>query len=184
VLLAKRTGGDIGYAVGSLTALPYTAGEFDLVLIFDVLEHLPDPPAGLMEVHRVLHPGGLLHALIPCEGELGTLHWLLWKLNLAADLKERHGGHLQRFTKKGMARLLQEAGFEVVHITYSMHYIGQLKDILTYLPLEGWAKGWLARNPAYRILMSLLWATAYLEARLLAGVPLGAVTMHVTARKP
>jgi len=184
VVLAKTAGGDISYAVASMTALPYASGWFDVALIFDVLEHLPDPAAGLYEVHRILRPGGLLHALVPCEGEPWTLHWLLWKLNLAADLKERHGGHVQRFTREGIARLVYENGFEIRSVSYSMHYLGQLKDILTYLPLEGWARGWLPHNPVYRFTMSLLWVAAYLEAHLLARVPLGAVAMHITARKP
>jgi SAM-dependent methyltransferase len=41
-------------------ALPYGDGEFDLVLSCGVLEHVSDPAASLVELHRVTAPGGRL----------------------------------------------------------------------------------------------------------------------------
>ena len=38
--------------------LPYPDGTFDVVLSFDVFEHIPDSDAHLSEVRRVLKPGG------------------------------------------------------------------------------------------------------------------------------
>jgi ubiquinone/menaquinone biosynthesis C-methylase UbiE len=43
---------------------------FDRVLAIHVLEHLPDLPAALREIHRVLKPDGQLCVVIPCEGGL------------------------------------------------------------------------------------------------------------------
>jgi SAM-dependent methyltransferase len=40
------------------TALPFGNESFDLVVSFDVLEHIPDTDAHLREVRRVLAPGG------------------------------------------------------------------------------------------------------------------------------
>jgi SAM-dependent methyltransferase len=51
-------------------AIPYPDDHFDRVVGIHVLEHLPDLPAALSEVHRVLRPGGELCAVIPCEGGL------------------------------------------------------------------------------------------------------------------
>jgi len=39
-------------------ALPFPNGTFDVVMSFDVLEHIPDSDAHLQEVLRVLKPGG------------------------------------------------------------------------------------------------------------------------------
>lgn len=40
------------------TALPFPAKAFDVVMSFDVFEHIPDSDAHLREVWRVLRPGG------------------------------------------------------------------------------------------------------------------------------
>jgi SAM-dependent methyltransferase len=50
--------------------LPFDDGFFDRALAIHVLEHLPNLPAALDEVARVLAPGGRFHAVIPCEGGL------------------------------------------------------------------------------------------------------------------
>jgi ubiquinone/menaquinone biosynthesis C-methylase UbiE len=42
---------------------------FDRILAIHVLEHLPDLPAAVREMHRVCHKGqGILSVVIPCEG--------------------------------------------------------------------------------------------------------------------
>ena len=51
--------------------LPFDNDFFDRVLAIHVLEHLPDLPAALDEVARILAPEGLFVAVIPCEGGLG-----------------------------------------------------------------------------------------------------------------
>jgi SAM-dependent methyltransferase len=48
------------YAIGSLEAVPYADALFDLVLCYDVIEHLEEPVAAFTEFWRVLKPGGLL----------------------------------------------------------------------------------------------------------------------------
>lgn len=50
-------------------ALPFENGFFDRVLAIHVLEHLPNLPACVRELHRVCQPtGGVLSIVIPCEG--------------------------------------------------------------------------------------------------------------------
>jgi 2-polyprenyl-6-hydroxyphenyl methylase/3-demethylubiquinone-9 3-methyltransferase len=43
---------------GRLERLPFAGGSFDAVVAADVLEHLPDLPAAVAELARVLAPGG------------------------------------------------------------------------------------------------------------------------------
>ncbi|HMD57224.1 MAG TPA: class I SAM-dependent methyltransferase [Solirubrobacteraceae bacterium] len=51
--------------------LPYEDGTFDRALAIHVLEHLPDLPAALSEIRRLLKPSGVFSVVIPCEGGLG-----------------------------------------------------------------------------------------------------------------
>jgi 2-polyprenyl-3-methyl-5-hydroxy-6-metoxy-1,4-benzoquinol methylase len=54
--LGKKRGLDI--FEGTLEQAKFADSTFDLVTMFDVIEHLPDPHAVIREVHRVLKPGG------------------------------------------------------------------------------------------------------------------------------
>jgi SAM-dependent methyltransferase len=48
--------------------LPMADAFFDRVLAIHVLEHLPDLPAALREIRRVIRPSGQFCVVIPCEG--------------------------------------------------------------------------------------------------------------------
>ncbi|HLB12656.1 MAG TPA: glycosyltransferase [Dehalococcoidia bacterium] len=182
--VGRRYGAGVRYAGADLHALPFRDGQFQAVLLFDVLEHLQEPGQALREVYRVLAPGGLLHALVPCEGQPGSLHWLLRMLHLGGDLKERHSGHIQRFTRREVLLRFSDNGFRVERVSYSLHPIGQVRDILSYVGQEDWFRRRRLDNFLYLGLMRLLWAASYVESNLLLKeVPLGAVALHVTARK-
>jgi SAM-dependent methyltransferase len=59
--LGRGSGGRLTLAAADLTApLPLRDGSLDAALCHNVLESLPDPDAFLVEVHRVLRPGGSL----------------------------------------------------------------------------------------------------------------------------
>ena len=50
---------------GELTDAGYPDSYFDVVTMWDVMEHLHDPTAALAEVHRILKPDGLFLARVP-----------------------------------------------------------------------------------------------------------------------
>ena len=47
--------------------IPYDDAAFDRVIVIHVLEHLPDLPAALDEVKRVMRPGGIFSVVLPCD---------------------------------------------------------------------------------------------------------------------
>jgi len=57
----------VGLRHEDVTALTFAGGSFDVVLSFDVLEHVPDYRAALREMARVLRPGGTLLASFPFD---------------------------------------------------------------------------------------------------------------------
>ena len=180
----------VTYSVGSLAHLPYPDGYFDIVVLFDVLEHVENPCLALNELARVLRPGGLFHGLIPCEGQAGTLHWLLWKIQFGGDLKRRHGEHIQRFRRRDIAQELPAHGITITDRSYSMHPAGQAKDILFYVAKEDWFGDQAARpvfgpllTQAHRLTERILWPVSYLESSVLARLPAGAVVVHVTGER-
>jgi SAM-dependent methyltransferase len=52
--------------------LPFEEGYFDRILAIHILEHLPDLPACLKEMWRLLRDEGRLSVVIPAEGGLAT----------------------------------------------------------------------------------------------------------------
>jgi SAM-dependent methyltransferase len=64
----RRTSGHLAHAaisVADIQRLPFTDGEFDLALVNEVLEHVPDDLEGLREVRRILKPNGMLVVFSP-----------------------------------------------------------------------------------------------------------------------
>ena len=58
----------VSLEVGDVTELPYEDGRFDLVVCFEVIEHLESPDLALDEFRRVLAPAGLLVISSPNRG--------------------------------------------------------------------------------------------------------------------
>ena len=178
---ARQYNTDIDFAVGDVEDLPYPSATFEAVVFFDLLEHLTNPQKAMANVHRVLKPRGTFHGLVPCEGQPGTLHWLMWRLGVLSDLKERHAGHVQRFTHSGIRRLLEQEGLHIKNIVYSMHFIGQMRDILSYMAEESWAVNLPLLRGILQLVVQLLWPFSRLEFLVFRRIPAFAVNMHVTA---
>lgn len=66
------------FLVADLTQLPFADGTFDCVTCGYVLEHVPDPLAGLAELARVMQPGGRLLLLATEDTFTGAWTSLLW----------------------------------------------------------------------------------------------------------
>lgn len=94
------------------------AGQFDIIALWDVIEHIPDVDSLLAACHSLLRPGGLLFLKTP-DGRGLTLRptwwsWtylpLYWQLVYPANPIE----HIYHFTPDVFAAFLQKHGFDVV----------------------------------------------------------------------
>ncbi len=92
---------------GSVFDHDYEPGSFDVVTLWDVIEHTPDPVAVVEHCRTLLKPGGLLVINYPDVGS-----WI------ARALRRKWlfliSVHLFYFDRRTMSRLLGEHGFDVV----------------------------------------------------------------------
>jgi len=70
--LAKLRAHGAAGALGSITALPYGDGVFDLICAFDVIEHVEDDERAFAELARVAAPGAALITSVPLHPEQWT----------------------------------------------------------------------------------------------------------------
>ena len=89
---------------------------YDIVTMWDVVEHLHDPRTELSHVHRLLPPGGQLYlSTIDSGSALARLLGRRWPWLMEM--------HLFYFDRESITALLQQAGFQVVSITHYTHVI-------------------------------------------------------------
>ena len=87
----------------------YPPKSYDLVTLWDVLEHTPDPKAEVREAHRLLNDEGLLVINYPDIGSwVARLMGRSWVFLLDV--------HLYYFTRATIRKLLEDAGFEIIRI--------------------------------------------------------------------
>jgi len=64
---------------GDLEALRFAAGSFDVAILNEVLEHVPDEKRALGEIHRLLVPGGQLIVFSPNRRYPFETHGVSWR---------------------------------------------------------------------------------------------------------
>jgi SAM-dependent methyltransferase len=99
-------------AFGSVTAIPFQSGLFDVVFSFDVLEQLAvdDVPRAFAEMARVLKPGGTLFVRAPAFEWLHSSH-------------DTVIGSVRRYTAPELERMARGAGLERVRTAYANAFL-------------------------------------------------------------
>jgi SAM-dependent methyltransferase len=92
-------------------SLPLEHRSVDLVWCSEVLEHVADVSHLLVEVRRVLRPGGRLLVTVPFHGRVQGALVALARFDAHFDPL---GQHLRFFTRSSLAATLEHAGFESI----------------------------------------------------------------------
>ncbi|MSP12510.1 MAG: glycosyltransferase [Chloroflexi bacterium] len=116
-----------------LNDVDYAPGTFDMITLWDVLEHLDQPMEQLRRIHRWLKPGGLLLMSIPdgssWDAKLFRTYWMGW------DVPR----HLVNYSTHSATLMLERAGFQIMRRAYltGSHYTftQSLRFLLDSLPL-------------------------------------------------
>ncbi len=120
----------------------YPDAYFDQVIVWHVLEHLPDPRGTLLEIRRILRPGGRLVVSVPnfssYQARWAGAAWF------HLDLPR----HLYHFPLPALRRLLESCGFACRsehHFSFRQNPFGWLQSLLN-------KNRSLPRNGLYRML--------------------------------
>lgn len=109
-----------GYPVqhGSLTQLDHPAESYDLITLWDVIEHVPDPKAYVEKSAQLLRKGGLISLATPdvdsLPARLTGKRWVGYKLSEE---------HVYYFSVQTLRRMLDEAGFDVIDVRHVGKYV-------------------------------------------------------------
>ncbi|MFA5060286.1 MAG: methyltransferase domain-containing protein [Candidatus Omnitrophota bacterium] len=143
-----------GYAQNNLSLKNITKGTvheahypdnfFDAIILKDVIEHLRDPRATLLEIRRILKPNGVICVNTP------NINSLLSKI-----LKAKWWGikqlHLFYFTPASLAKMFEATGFVSLKIrsharVFTLNY--WLNNFGRYNPAAKWFIKFLSRYPS------------------------------------
>lgn len=101
------------------TGLPASLGSFDLVVLADVLEHLPDPLRVLRSVHSLLNPGARIVLSVPNVAHVSVRAQLLFGRFRYSTRGILDCTHLRFFTRRTVIELLTDSNFRIHQTTAS-----------------------------------------------------------------
>lgn len=117
---------------GTIDSHPFSPASFDMVCLWDVIEHLVDPRKALEAIRPLLKPGGTLLINYP---DIGT-----WQAKLAG---KRFwwilSVHLHHFSRASIREICRRTGFEVFHLQryWQSLSFGYLQDVAVHLKVPG-----------------------------------------------
>jgi SAM-dependent methyltransferase len=80
--------------------LPFPSAGLDLVVAFDILEHIEEDHLAAAEIRRVLRPGGTALIAVPADMRLWSAH-------------DAAVGHVRRYDRTGLLAVMAKAGLAV-----------------------------------------------------------------------
>ena len=111
---------DISFLGQSFESIDNHSGNFDLVILSHVLEHLPNPVEALKKVRLKMSNTSLLYLEVPN-----------YYCHVSVDYS-----HLYCFTHNSLKNCLSAAGLNLIYVSLNNHYTEELPDYLTCLVMR------------------------------------------------
>ncbi|MBI4831077.1 MAG: class I SAM-dependent methyltransferase [Candidatus Lindowbacteria bacterium] len=102
---------------GSLADADFGPGSFDVIVMWDYIEHCPDPAREFEKANRLLKTGGLLVLTTP---DIASIPARVWR---SRWMGIKQGEHLYYFSPETVKRLLSKFNFETVRLEHVGKYI-------------------------------------------------------------
>jgi SAM-dependent methyltransferase len=152
----------IDFRVTNGSGVPFEPGQFDMVMLHDVLEHIHDSPRELLnDLLELARPEGLLFVTVPNQVNIKKrLEVLVGRTNLTAyetfywsDIPWR--GHIREYVRDDLVKLAAYLGLDVLALRGVDHMLQKIPGAArtAYLAatavFDGWKDSWLlvARKP-------------------------------------
>lgn len=123
--MARRRKGNYTVEIGEIQDLVERPGlePYDVVTIFDVLEHLSEPGRSFSNIVKLIKPGGIFVATVPNMDRIRFLEREAWDFP---------PNHVTRWTAGALARIAKRNGLEVLDVRVSDFTFQSFSDQLFY----------------------------------------------------
>lgn len=163
----------VRFLTGDFIDLSSQAGEFDVVLALDAVEHFESEQEVLNAMFKNTRPGGVVIMTVP------SYSWL-W----SSHDEENH--HFRRYSRQRLRSALQEAGFAVERVGYVFAALLLPKAIIALIEQRRARPVEISATPSpgwNSVARSYFWAETALALRLRNFLPFGTSVIAV-ARRP
>ena len=150
----QKNGFDV-HKVNDFSCIPFADGEFDIVYLMQVFEHLRDPHEFMKELARILKSDGMMYLAVPNAASI-------WRKVFGANWVSGWFApfHLFHYNREILKKLASKYGFEVMESWSSTPESWFRLNLKAYLyPKENkldWYRCWLDRLPIRYFLMLVL----------------------------
>ena len=133
---------------GSLEDSPFKDTKFDIIVMNQVIEHIPEPDVLLKKLTTKLKKDGLIIISLPNVNSFWRFlfkeKWINWHVPY----------HLHHFKGKNFCRLVNKCGFKIIKknsITPNVWSLMQIRNILKPIKIGEKNNQWMAHNSSNKI---------------------------------
>jgi len=143
---AKARGSQVSCIQADIVNMPLKSNSISLCLYSEVIEHLPNPDQGIMEIRRVSKDGSYLIISTPSKysiyenKEFVYIHRFIFgitRLLKRNSFKIPYEPHISLHSRRGLKRKLTSAGFKIIEEHYTGFCFplgGEILNILLKIP--------------------------------------------------